>query len=351
MQHLVSSSKNASRKKWLLWGGAGAVVVIVVVVLVVVFAVNKDDDPVDPVDPDGGTRVPLSLENILTGEVSARSFNGTFISPNHVMFRNSEGKVTIYNVANGESQNLITNEDVVEGAVDFWFSPDQRFVLISREYQKVFRHSFTALYDIVNLEDSTVTPVRVGTSGTRLIFAQWNPVTNGLIFVYNNNIYYKTTPTADPVQVTRDPATYPIFNGIPDWVYEEEIVSDNSAIWFSPDGTKFAFARYDDTPVRAMNLPIYGVPGSIDFQYTQLLGINYPKAGTPNPTVTLHSVAIADLATINNHLYQGVEPKPILATVNWVDDTRIVAIWTNRVQNEAQIHVCGTTCAVVSLKC
>ena len=27
-----------------------------------------------------------------------------------------------------------------------------------------------------------------------------------------------------------------VFNGIADWVYEEEVISDTRALWFSPDG-------------------------------------------------------------------------------------------------------------------
>ena len=43
-----------------------------------------------------------------------------------------------------------------------------------------------------------------------------------------------------------------IFNGKSDWVYTEEIFNRRDhAFWWSPDSTRIAFIRYDDTPVNA----------------------------------------------------------------------------------------------------
>lgn len=39
-------------------------------------------------------------------------------------------------------------------------------------------------------------------------------------YVWNNNVYVKASPTAEPVQITQDGEENKIFNGIPDWVYE-----------------------------------------------------------------------------------------------------------------------------------
>jgi len=40
-----------------------------------------------------------------------------------------------------------------------------------------------------------------------------------------------------------------IYNGIPDWVYEEEVLDTNKALHASPDGKFLAFAQFNDSMV------------------------------------------------------------------------------------------------------
>ena len=58
-----------------------------------------------------------------------------------------------------------------------------------------------------------------------------------------------------------------IFNGVCDWVYEEEVISDTRALWFSPDSNRIAWIEFNDTEVDLMPLQVYGPPGRLDFQY------------------------------------------------------------------------------------
>jgi len=50
-------------------------------------------------------------------------------------------------------------------------------------------------------------------------------------------------------------------------VYEEEVLSDTRAIWFSPDGDKIAWIEFNDTNVDVMTITHYGQPGNLQFQY------------------------------------------------------------------------------------
>lgn len=58
-----------------------------------------------------------------------------------------------------------------------------------------------------------------------------------------------------------------VFNGIADWVYEEEVISDTKALWFSPDNKHLAWIEFNDTEVEVMPLQIYGQPNRLEFQY------------------------------------------------------------------------------------
>lgn len=135
-----------------------------------------------------------------------------------------------------------------------------------------------------------------------LLLTVWSPVGNAIAFVFENNIYYRSSVKAEStIQITRD--TGFINNGIPDWVYEEEVFSSNTALWFSPNGQRLAYGRFDDTNTPNMFLPIYGEPGNLAFQYPRAQLIKYPKAGTQNPTVTLHWVDLSNSTEV-----QRLEP-------------------------------------------
>jgi len=55
----------------------------------------------------------------------------------------------------------------------------------------------------------------------------------------------------------------------------------NAAFWFSPSGTKIAFARFDNTAVENFQFTKYGEPGRpADHRYTQIESIPYPKVSS-----------------------------------------------------------------------
>lgn len=101
--------------------------------------------------------------------------------------------------------------------------------------------------------------------------AFFSPVGNGLAYIQENNIYYTNLPEI-PTIVTSDGVPGVIYNGIPDWVYEEEVLGTDAASWFSPDGKFLAFVRFDDTEVSESVYDLYG-----DLQYPQAVHLKYPK--------------------------------------------------------------------------
>lgn len=57
----------------------------------------------------------------------------------------------------------------------------------------------------------------------------------------------------------------------------EEVLGSNKALWLSPKGKRLAFMTLNDTNVGIMNIPIYGPPNSVEFQYTKSIPLRYPK--------------------------------------------------------------------------
>lgn len=234
-------------------------------------------------------------------------------------------------------------------------SPDKKFILMASSMSGGFRYSFTALWHVYDVEAKRAIPLTLGgLEGLYFSLVQFSPVDSSMIIVFENNIYYKRTPTATEVQITTDGTTDSIFNGVPDWVYEEEITLSNSATWFSTDGSKLAFIRFDDTKVPVISIPRYGRAGDLDYQYPQTLEIHYPKVGAKNPEVKLFYV---DLATVQTQVTLHEVPVParhlnadldhIIMSVSWANPNDLIAVFTNRIQNRGGITKCTTGTTLV----
>lgn len=221
------------------------------------------------------------------------------------------------------------------------------------QYAKIFRHSFLAEWKIFDVINSRIFNVTVGSAEDPPLYrlVKFAPSGHGLIVVHRNNIFYKENPTAPEIQVTSDGSEglndeVIIMNGIPDWVYEEEIFSTNSASWFSPDGRKLAFIQFEDTHVPSMSIPIYGFPGQ--YQYPQTIDINYPKAGATNPTVKLFYADFDGMTESNvNQKVQNIEvpsdfanEEHLITSVAWAHNNELISVWMNRVQSKAVIYKC-----------
>uniref|UniRef100_A0A7M4FP90 Fibroblast activation protein alpha n=1 Tax=Crocodylus porosus TaxID=8502 RepID=A0A7M4FP90_CROPO len=170
-------------------------------------------------------------------------------------------------------------------------------------------------------------------------YISWSPVGHKLVYVYQNNIYLKQSPRDPAFKITSDGKDNEIFNGIPDWVYEEEMLATKYALWWSPNGKYIAYVQFNDTNIPIIEYSYYG-----EEQYPRKITIPYPKAGAKNPTVR---VFIVD--TTNP---EGLGPKevPVPAMIassdhyvtwlTWVTDNRICVQWLRRVQNFSVLAVC-----------
>jgi len=104
-----------------------------------------------------------------------------------------------------------------------------------------------------------------------------------MAYTNKNNLFVVDLETGRERRLTNDGSDI-IMNGYSSWVYMEEILGRGSgynSYWWSPDGEKLAFLRFDDSPVP--QFPIYRARG----QHGELEIQRYPKPGDPNPKVKL----------------------------------------------------------------
>lgn len=176
---------------------------------------------------------------------------------------------------------------------------------------------------------------------------QWAPKGNALVINYDRNLYYKQNALDEEIVLTNDEQAG-ILNGIPDWVYEEEVFSSNVATWFNPSGSQLAFIRFDDSSTHLINFPYYGDAGDLRYQYPLHQVIAYPKAGSSNPSVQLIMVDLEKaVAGGQREGFVTKMPVPsalntetdyIVTVVSWVDNDNVLSIWMNRIQNAAYVE-------------
>uniref|UniRef100_A0AAX7TEA6 Uncharacterized protein n=1 Tax=Astatotilapia calliptera TaxID=8154 RepID=A0AAX7TEA6_ASTCA len=254
---------------------------------------------------------------------------------NHEYLHTSEGSVFLYDVATDKISDFLSKDRFIDkNAYDYQLSADRRYVAFMSNYSKLWRHSFTASYSLYDRESDTfITPSDIP---DKVQYFAWAPEGNKLAFVWNNNVYIKTSPNSTSQQVTFNGEENKILNGIPDWVYEEEMFSSNQGLWWSPGGKNLAYAEFNDTGVHTIEYSWYG-----ENQYPSTVSIPYPKPGTPNPTVKLFVVDTDNATKISEVVvpdsFGSVEH--YLSTVTWVSDERLAVQWLKRVQNHLILQI------------
>ena len=164
---------------------------------------------------------------------------------------------------------------------------NNRYRLEYENEQKLFRHSFFADYYLIDTQKSDTIPL----SDVPVRDAAMSP--NGKYVVYakaDNNLYiYKVDFKTEVAITTTDNPE--IFNGISDWLYEEEF-GTTGLFAFSPDSKQLAFVRLDETEVPTFQWQTYledenGKVKNPKGLYPTLHSLRYPKAGEQNASATI----------------------------------------------------------------
>ncbi|XP_033729006.1 dipeptidyl peptidase 4-like [Pecten maximus] len=292
--------------------------------------------------PKEDTREKLSFEDFLTGELRPKSFHPVWIKDDNFLYRNDDGAVVIYQCSDNSTSTLMDNTTFRELNTDsFQVSPDQKYVLLAFDERPIYRHSKLASYSYYDIQTKKQRVFET-TMGDVFQYVGWGTSGHSVVFVQDNNIYYKSDITQNDVaamQITTDGYHEEIFNGIPDWVYEEEILASDHALWWSPIGTFLLYASFNDTEVRKYYYPLYG---NMQDPYGMQKRISYPKAGFRNPTFKLKIFNFKTNATkIVNPPAELAKAEYYFTFVQWRDDNYVLIAWLNRAQNNSVITICN----------
>lgn len=247
-------------------------------------------------------------------------------------FRNGEQTGVIFDVNNLKSKVKLESID------GYIYSPDERNILIQTQTTPIYRRSSTAVYYIYNVQNRTLVPLSDG--GPQEI-PQFSEDGTMISFVREGNIFLvKLLFNNSESQVTKDGKFNSVINGKPDWVYEEEFVT-NSSMCFNADGTMLAWIRYDETDVPLYSFPWYCGAYPEKSQYATYPGeyeYKYPMAGEQNSKVTVLTYDIKSHVT--RQMQVPLDEDGYIPRIYFTSDPLKLAIFTlNRHQDRLDIYM------------
>jgi dipeptidyl-peptidase-4 len=239
-------------------------------------------------------------------------------------------KVVKYNITTGQPVETLVDGSTLNPKIeiqDYSFSGDEKKLLLTTDFQSIYRRSFTANYFIYDLTGKSVKPL---SANGKQSYAAFSADGSKVAFVRENNLFYVTLNDMKEVQVTDDGKFNHIINGTTDWVYEEEFSFVDGFYW-SPDGKKLAYYRFDESAVREYNLQRWGKT-----LYPTDYRFKYPKAGEANSTVEIWIYNLDSKQKVKADI--GTEKDIYIPRVKWTADANILSIRKlNRLQNNLDI--------------
>jgi dipeptidyl-peptidase 4 len=172
--------------------------------------------------------------------------------------------------------------------------------------------------------------------------ASFSPDGGKVAFLRGNDLYFVDVATRSEKRLTTD-GSDETFNGRLDWVYQEEIYGRGNfkGYWWSPDSRSIAYLRFNEEPVHEFavvnHIPVRG----------EVENTNYPKAGDPNPIVSLLVTDLAGQSRTISNPYG--EAEILYVDVTWRPDSGAVVF---QVQDREQTWLDlneGTTSGVKKL--
>ncbi|MFQ5740260.1 MAG: S9 family peptidase [Acidobacteriota bacterium] len=157
-------------------------------------------------------------------------------------------------------------------------------------------------------------------------------------FVRDHDLYVVNIRTKKERRLTKGGRPN-LFNGLLDWVYQEEIYGRGhfKGYWWSPDSRRLAFLQLDESRVPGFTV-VDRIPQHLKTELTR-----YPKAGDPNPRARLGILSASGGKTRWVDLSR-YDPKDLLIVrVGWTPDSRSVVFQAqNREQTWLDLNLAST---------
>lgn len=253
-----------------------------------------------------------------------------------------KGIAGIASLKNGENYAVIEKEGIakyayktsakegfiVDGSYEsYTFSDDESKILLLKESEPIYRHSFLGKFEVKDLKSGKIISVNNGDFVQEPTFS---PDASKVAFIAENNLFYQDLNSGKIIQITQDGKKNEVINGLADWVYEEEFGHARLYDW-TKNSSAIVFIKSDESKVPEIYIPIYG-----QTLYPAEMRYKYPKAGENNSVVSaqLYQLNTAATSTIDLSAFKNYY-LPIVQQTAKADE--ILLITSARTQNEADV--------------
>ncbi|WP_436414439.1 S9 family peptidase [Petrimonas sp.] len=289
-----------------------------------------------------------TLKDLVEGRFSARGVRAMESSADgmHYYQMNPENTAVIkFAYATGNAVDTLFNtrrarECTFDTFQGFLVSPDENRVIVYRDREQIYRHSFKATYYYHDVRRNLVR--KLTESASKQMIPTFSPDGRMLAYVIDNNIWLAKFDFDTESQVTKDGEFNKIINGATDWVYEEEFATTR-LMEFSPDNKLLAFVRSDESQVREYQFQTFEqqlYPGFYTYKY--------PKPGEKNSSVELRVFDIDARTTRKMDVPLDADGYiPRIAFTGNADE--LVAMTLNRNQNRFDMYFVNPRTTVAKL--
>ena len=246
--------------------------------------------------------------------------------------KGDNSQINKYSFRTGQKIRTLVNSKNIEIDINnYTFSKDEKKVLFANETEKIYRYSSKSIYHIYNLKTKKLEKL----SDDKVMYADFSPSGDKLAYVNSNNLFVKDLSNGKTIKITTDGELNQIINGATDWVYEEEFGLTQAFFW-SPDGKKIAFYKFDEREVKEFSMDMFNTE-----LYPSQYQFKYPKAGEDNSKLSIHIYNFDDREITMISLNKSYEYIP---RMNWTKSNDLLYVLAmNRHQNELDFILYNTT--------
>ena len=246
--------------------------------------------------------------------------------------KGDDSQINKYSFLTGQkTRTLVDSKNIEIDINNYTFSKDEKKVLFANETEKIYRYSSKSIYHIYNLKTKKLEKL----TDDKVMYADFSPCGDKVAYINSNNLFVKDLSIGKTIQITTDGELNQIINGATDWVYEEEFGLTQAFFW-SPDGKKIAFYKFDEREVNEFSMDMFNAE-----LYPSQYQFKYPKAGEDNSKLSIHIYNIDDGETTTISLNNSYEYIPRMGWTKSNDLLYILAM--NRHQNKLDFILYNTT--------
>lgn len=218
--------------------------------------------------------------------------------------------------------------NIVDGKFESYeFSDDESKILLLKESQPIYRHSFLGKFDVKDLKSGKTISLN---DGQAVQEPRFSPDATKVAFIAENNLFYQDLSSGEITQITNDGRKNSIINGLADWVYEEEFGHARQYEW-TKNSDAVVFVKSDESQVPEIYIPIYGKN-----LYPAEMRYKYPKAGEKNSIVSaqLYRLDTKRTMALNLSSFKNYYIPNVIQTAK---PDEIVLVTSERIQNASDI--------------